>query len=40
MVIAEPESASGKAMADVTGALARQVSIRAFRSLTLSIAEE
>ncbi len=40
VVIAEPESASGKAMADVTGALARQVSIRAFRSLTLSIAEE
>jgi ATP-binding protein involved in chromosome partitioning len=40
VVIAEPESLSGKAMSDVAGALARQVSIRAFRNLTLSIVEE
>lgn len=40
VVIAEPESLSGRAMSDVAGALARQVSIRAFRNLTLSIVEE
>ena len=40
VVVAEPESSSGKAMSDVAGALARQVSIRAFRNLTLSIVEE
>jgi len=40
VVIAEPGSKSGQAMADVTGALARQVSIRAFRNVTLSIVEE
>ncbi len=40
VVIAEPESSSGKAMAAVAGALAQQVSIRAFRHLSLSIVEE
>ncbi len=40
VVIAEPESSAGKAMAEVAGALARQVSIRAFRHLSLSIVEE
>jgi ATP-binding protein involved in chromosome partitioning len=40
VVVAEPESNSGKAMAAVTGALAQQVSIRAFRNITLSIVEE
>lgn len=40
VVVSDPESASGKAMSAVAGALARQVSIRAFRNLTLSIVEE
>jgi len=40
VVIAEPDSLSGKAMFDVTGSLARQVSMRAFRNLSLSIVEE
>jgi ATP-binding protein involved in chromosome partitioning len=40
VVIAEPASSSGKAMAAVAGALAQQVSIRAFRHLSLSIVEE
>jgi ATP-binding protein involved in chromosome partitioning len=40
VVVAEPESVSGKAMAEMAGLLARQVSIRAFRNLTLSIVEE
>jgi len=40
VVIAEPESPSGRAMAEIAGKVAQQVSIRAFRHLTLSIVEE
>ncbi|HKQ20071.1 MAG TPA: Mrp/NBP35 family ATP-binding protein [Candidatus Eisenbacteria bacterium] len=40
VVIAEPESASGRAMSEIAGKVAQQVSIRAFRHLTLSIVEE
>ena len=40
VVVAEPRSPSGVAMSDVAGAVAQQVSIRAFRNLTLSIVEE
>ena len=40
VVIADPESASGRAMSEIAGKVAQQVSIRAFRHLTLSIVEE
>ena len=40
VVIADPESPSGRAMSEIAGKVAQQVSIRAFRHLTLSIVEE
>ena len=40
VVIADPESASGRAMSEIAGKVAQQVSIRAFRHLSLSIVEE
>ncbi|TMQ58576.1 MAG: Mrp/NBP35 family ATP-binding protein [Candidatus Eisenbacteria bacterium] len=40
VVLAQPESASGRAFAEVTGKLAQQVSIQAFRSVPLTIVEE
>ena len=39
-MIADPESPSGRAMSEIAGKVAQQVSIRAFRHLTLSIVEE
>jgi len=40
VVIAAPDSPSGRAMSEIAGKVAQQVSIRAFRHLTLSIVEE
>ncbi len=40
VVLAEPESASARALAELTGKLAQQVSIQAFRSVPLTIVEE
>jgi len=40
VVLAEPESASARALAEVSGKLAQQVSIQAFRSVPLTIIEE
>ena len=40
VVIADPESPSGRAMSEIAGKVAQQVSIRAFRHMTLSIVEE
>jgi ATP-binding protein involved in chromosome partitioning len=40
VVLAEPESASARALAEVSGKLAQQVSIQAFRSIPLTIVEE
>jgi len=40
VVLAEPESASGRAFRDVTGKLAQQISIQAFRQIPLTIIEE
>jgi ATP-binding protein involved in chromosome partitioning len=40
VVIAEPDSASGRAFAEITGRLAQQISIQAFRSIPLAIIEE
>ncbi len=40
VVLSDPESPSGRAMSEIAGKVAQQVSIRAFRHLTLSIVEE
>ena len=40
MVLADPESSSGKAFRDVAGKLAQQISIQAFRQIPLTIVEE
>jgi len=40
VLLAEPESASARALTEVAGALARQISIQAFRSIPLTIVEE
>jgi ATP-binding protein involved in chromosome partitioning len=40
VVIAEPESLSGKAMSEIAGRLAQQVSIQAFKHMSLTIVEE
>ena len=40
VVLAEPDSPSGRAFADVAGKLAQQVSIRAYKQIALSIVEE
>jgi ATP-binding protein involved in chromosome partitioning len=40
VVMAEPESASARAFQDITGRLAQQISIQAFRSIPLAIIEE
>lgn len=40
VVIAEPDSPSAKALADAAGVLAQQISIRAWKSVPLSIVEE
>jgi ATP-binding protein involved in chromosome partitioning len=40
VVLAEPESPSGIAFQEITGQLARQVSIQAFRNIALTIVEE
>jgi ATP-binding protein involved in chromosome partitioning len=40
VVLAEPDSASGRAFAEITGRLAQQISIQAFRSIPLTIIED
>jgi len=40
VVLAEPDSPSGKAFQEVAGKLAQQISIRAFRQIPLAIIEE
>jgi len=40
VVLAEPDSSSARAFSEVTGKLAQQVSIQAFRSIPLTIIEE
>lgn len=40
IVLSEPESPSGRAFQEITGKLAQQVSIRAFRNIALTIVEE
>ncbi len=40
VVLAEPESVSARALGEVTGKLAQQISIQAFRSIPLRIIEE
>ncbi|HEY2924912.1 MAG TPA: Mrp/NBP35 family ATP-binding protein [Candidatus Eisenbacteria bacterium] len=40
VVLAEPDSSSARAFAEITGKLAQQISIQAFRSIPLTIVEE
>jgi ATP-binding protein involved in chromosome partitioning len=40
VVLAEPDSSSARAFAEITGKLAQQISIQAFRSIPLTIIEE
>ena len=40
VVLAEPDSPSGAAFAAITGRLAQQVSIQAFKHIALTIVEE
>ncbi len=40
VLLAEPDSASARALTEVTGKLAQQISIQAFRSIPLTIVEE
>ena len=40
VVLAAPEAPSGRAMGEIAGRLAQQISIQAFRQIPLTIAEE